>query len=182
MTATRTNIALLLHAASFAAEKHRKQLRKGVDSTPYINHPLEVAERLVRIGGIEDAEVLAAALLHDTIEDTETTAEELAAEFGARVAAIVVELSDDKLLMKDARKAQEIERAPHLSPQAKLIKLADKTCNVRDTLDNPPNWSRQRKLDYLDFAETIIARLGPVHEGLERGFAEILADCRKRLR
>ena len=181
MTRKNSEVSLILSAARFAAEKHRKQLRKGADATPYINHPLEVAERIARIGGVDDAGVLAAALLHDTIEDTETTREELEAAFGASIAGMVAELSDDRALSKDARKRQEIAKAPGLSAGAKLIKLADKTCNVRDTLVNPPDWPLQRKLDYLDFAERIATGLGRVNPALEADFAAILADTRLKL-
>ena len=125
-------VSIILAASAFAAHKHRDQRRKGADASPYINHPIAVANVLANEGGITDDTVLAAALLHDTIEDTDTTVGELQAQFGPDVAAIVVEVTDDKSLPKQDRKRLQIEHAATLSNQAKLVKLADKTCNVRD--------------------------------------------------
>ena len=135
---TSSGIGLILSAAHFSADRHRDQRRKGSRNTPYINHPLEVAERLNRIGGIDDVDVLAAAILHDTIEDTKTTAEELATHFGTSVRDLVLEVTDDKTLRKEVRKQLQIDHSPHLSDGAKLIKLADKICNLRDVSDSPP--------------------------------------------
>jgi GTP diphosphokinase / guanosine-3',5'-bis(diphosphate) 3'-diphosphatase len=136
--------AQLLAAALFSAERHRDQRRKGVRETPYINHPIEVSERIVRIGEVHDIEVLIAAILHDTIEDTETTAEEIERQFGKPVAALVLEVTDDRSLTWMERKRLEIEHASLISPRAKLIKLSDKISNVADTESNPPSaWSRQ---------------------------------------
>jgi guanosine-3',5'-bis(diphosphate) 3'-pyrophosphohydrolase len=175
-------LGLILAAAHFSADKHRDQRRKGSRNTPYINHPLEVAERLNRVGGIEDAVVLAAAVLHDTIEDTETTEAELAGLFGAKVAAIVAEVSDDKNLSKAERKRLEIEHAPHLSAQARLIKLADKTCNVADTLANPPgDWTLQRRRDYLDFARLVADGCRGLNAALDAEFDRTLAEARRKL-
>lgn len=154
MTSTPTSpIFLILKAAHFSADRHRDQRRNGCSrNTPYINHPLEVAERLSR-AGIEDATVLVAAILHDTIEDTETTAAEIAREFGPHVAHIVAELTIDKEPYWTVRKRNEIDGAANLSPKAKLVKLADKTSNVSDTMINPPgDWTLQRRRDYLEFA------------------------------
>src|SRR5690606_35879955 len=125
--------AQLLAAAVFSAERHRDQRRKGVRETPYINHPLEVAERIVRVAGVDDIEVLVAAILHDTIEDTETTAEEIERHFGKAVAALVLEVTDDRSLTWMERKRLEIEHSSLLSARAKLIKLSDKISNVIDT-------------------------------------------------
>ena len=132
------DVGLILKAMLFAAYKHRDQRRKGADASPYINHPIAVANVLANEGGVRDPIVLCAAALHDTIEDTETTAEELTASFGPSVAAIVLEVTDDKSLEKHVRKRLQIEHAPHLSDEAKLVKLADKICNLRDVLASPP--------------------------------------------
>ena len=149
-------MSIVVRAAYFAAEKHKDQRRKDVDATPYINHPLELASILIDEGGIDDAITICAALLHDTIEDTETTAEELRRDFGERVTAIVLEVTDDKSLDPLTRKRLEKEHAPHLSHRAKLVKLADKTANIRDIATMPPiGWTLERKREYFEFAKVI---------------------------
>ena len=127
-------LAVVLRAAAFAAEKHKNQRRKDAEASPYINHPIALANVLATEGGVVDPDVLCAALLHDTIEDTETTAEELRRAFGESVTAIVLEVTDDKSLPKAERKRLQIEHAKHASPQAKLVKLADKICNMESRL------------------------------------------------
>ena len=118
-------VSLILRAAEFAAARHRDQRRKDIEATPYVNHCIAVATILSVEGGIDDPVVIAAALLHDTIEDTQTTRQELETKFGPEVAAIVAEVTDDKTLEKSVRKAKQIEHAAHLSVPAKLVKLAD---------------------------------------------------------
>ena len=165
------NLALLLEALSFAAHKHRDQRRKDRHASPYINHPIALAEVLAGEGGIADAEVLAAALLHDTIEDTATTAAELRVEFGERIAAMVGEVTDDKSLPKAERKRLQIVHAAGLSAGAKLVKLADKICNLRDVADRPPaKWDLQRRQEYFEWAKRVIDGLRGIHPALERAF------------
>ena len=167
-------IALVLKAAQFAAEKHRHQRRKDAHASPYINHPIELAKLLANEGGITDAEVLCAALLHDTIEDTETTAEELRAEFGDAIADIVLEVTDDKTLSKEDRKRLQIEHAPHASHKAKLVKLADKICNLRDVAERPPaKWDRARQREYFDWAKRVIDGVRGAHPRLEAAFDKV---------
>lgn len=162
------DLALILRAAEFAADRHRKQRRKDVGATPYINHPLALASLLANEGGVRDAEVIAAALLHDTVEDTNTTVDELRAAFGSRVASIVEEVSDDPSQWYDERKQRQVDRAPHVSDAAKLVKLADKTCNLRDVVDNPPReWTLARRREYFDWADRVVAGLRGVHPTLE---------------
>jgi len=173
--------AQLLAAALFSAERHRDQRRKGVRETPYINHPIEVAELIVRVGGVHDIEVLVAAVLHDTIEDTETKAEEIERKFGASVVALVLEVTDPPLTQSE-RKRLEIEHAPHLSPRAKLIKLADKICNVADTASNPPaSWSRSRRHDYIDFAEQIAIGCRGNNAALDAEFVRVMERARAQI-
>jgi guanosine-3',5'-bis(diphosphate) 3'-pyrophosphohydrolase len=161
----------LIRAIAFAAEKHRTQRRKDAESSPYINHPIALANVLANEGGIEDPVVLCAALLHDTLEDTETTAAELEALFGDEVTAIVLEVTDDKSLAKQVRKQRQIEHAPQSSPKAKLVKLADKICNLRDIIASPPaEWSAERKQAYFDWAAQVVAGLRGTHPGLEAVF------------
>jgi guanosine-3',5'-bis(diphosphate) 3'-pyrophosphohydrolase len=163
-------IALLLRATAFAADKHRNQRRKDAEASPYINHPVALANLLAQ-AGIGDTTVLAAALLHDTIEDTDATPEELTAAFGGEIAAVVLEVTDDKSLPKAERKRRQVEHAPHLSTPAKLVKLADKICNLRDVSHSPPlDWSLERKREYFDWARQVIDGLRGGHAGLEELF------------
>lgn len=163
----------LLCAISFAATKHRDQRRKDLAASPYINHPIALANVLANEAGIDDERVLVAALLHDTVEDTETTEQELAKEFGQEIAGIVLEVTDDKALPKVERKRLQIEHAGTISRRAKLVKLADKICNLRDLASSPPaDWSLQRKRDYFDWAKAVVDGLRGTHPGLEAIFDE----------
>ena len=147
----------MLAASRFAADRHRHQRRKGEEGSPYIHHCIEVAHTLAEVGGITDPEVLAAALLHDTLEDTETTADELERGFGPRVRRIVQEVSDDRTLTRERRRALQIEHAPGLCQEAKLIKLADKICNIGDVAYAPPlGWSRERRVEYVDWTVRVV--------------------------
>ena len=176
-----TDIGLILQAAHFSADKHRDQRRKGSRNTPYINHPLEVAERINRIGRIEDVTILVAAILHDTIEDTETTAEELAVLFGPAVAKLVSELTVDKEPYWTVRKRNEIDDAPKMSDGAKLIKISDKTSNLADTISNPPGeWTLQRRRDYLEFARLVVDGCRGVNAALDAEFDRVAEEARKR--
>jgi guanosine-3',5'-bis(diphosphate) 3'-pyrophosphohydrolase len=174
-----TDIATLLQAARFAADKHRYQRRKGADATPYINHPIEVADLLANIGGVTDIATLVAGVLHDTVEDTETTPEEVEALFGAEVRTLVAEVTDDKSLPKAKRKRLQIEHAPSLSAHAKEIKIADKISNVLDITQNPPtDWSPKRKREYLKWADQVVAGCRGTNDGLDRWFDEVLRNAR----
>jgi len=173
-----SSAALILRAAAFAAEKHRDQRRKGAEASPYINHPIAVARLLANEGGIGDGAVLAAALLHDTIEDTDTSAAELAKQFGEDIAHIVVEVTDDKARSRAERKQQQIERAAHISDRAKLVKLADKICNLRDMRSSPPaGWSPERRREYFDWAKQVVDGLrNGVNPSLEALFDAAYAE------
>jgi len=174
----RSDIALILKAASFAAEKHRSQRRKDADASPYINHPLALAHLLATDAGIDDPVVLCAALLHDTIEDTETSYDELVAEFGREIADVVVEVTDDKSLPKAERKRLQVAKASSKSAAAKLVKLADKTCNLRDIAGSPPaDWPIERKQQYFDWAREVVVGLRGASPALERAFDQAAA-CR----
>ena len=166
----------IVKAAQFAAEKHKNQRRKDAYASPYINHPLALASVLAVEGGIENPDVICAALLHDTIEDTKTSAEELEAIFGGKVTGIVLEVTDNKNLDKAVRKEEQVRHAPHISAEAKLVKLADKICNLRDILASPPSdWSAERKRAYFEWAARVVAGLRGVHPGLEAVFDGLLA-------
>ena len=169
-------ICVFVKAVAFAADKHRTQRRKDADASPYINHPIALANVLANEGGVTDVVVLSAAVLHDTIEDTNTTAEELTAIFGAKITATVLDVTDDKSLDKHDRKQRQIEHAPHISKEAKLVKLADKICNLRDILASPPaDWSPERKQGYFDWAAKVVAGVRGVHPELEAVFDGLLA-------
>ncbi|MBS0612384.1 MAG: bifunctional (p)ppGpp synthetase/guanosine-3',5'-bis(diphosphate) 3'-pyrophosphohydrolase [Proteobacteria bacterium] len=169
-------MGVLVKAVAFAADKHRTQRRKDADASPYINHPIALANVLANEGGITDVVVLSAAVLHDTIEDTNTTAEELTAIFGPKITATVLDVTDDKALDKHVRKQRQIEHAPHISREAKLVKLADKICNLRDILASPPaDWSPERKQGYFDWAAKVVAGVRGVHPELEAVFDGLLA-------
>jgi GTP diphosphokinase / guanosine-3',5'-bis(diphosphate) 3'-diphosphatase len=173
---------LILHAASFAAHRHRDGRRKGSDAQPYINHPLDVANMLCDIGGIDDAEILAAAILHDTVEDTETTEPEIRERFGDRIAELVLEVTDDKSLPKAERKRLQIEHAPHLSPGAKAIKLADKISNITDVTNHPPaDWDTESRREYIEWGAAVVAGLRGVNEPLEKHFDETILRARATL-
>jgi len=171
----------LLSAASFAAHRHRKQTRKGEDETPYINHLLAVA-KVLEDNGVDDLITLQAALLHDTIEDTETLPDELESDFGAAVRAVVKEVTDDKDLDKAERKQRQIEKAPRLSDRAKIVKLGDLIDNMRDVAFNPPvGWSLERRIEYVDWTEKVICGCRGVHERLEEYYDTELGRARKKL-
>lgn len=164
----------VLRALDFAADKHRDQRRKDLPASPYINHPIELADVLCNEGGVRDVVVLCAAILHDTIEDTETTHAELMQRFGAEIADVVVEVTDDQSLPKAERKRLQIEHASFASDRAKLVKLADKICNLRDMLSRPPaGWDLERRREYFDWARAVIDMLRGIHPGLEKLFDEV---------
>ena len=165
---------LILRAVAFAAHKHRDQRRKDKDASPYINHPIQLATVLWEEGGVRDPEVIAAALLHDTLEDTETTWQELRGVFGEEIADVVLEVTDTKWIKKALRKRLQVARAAHSSDNAKLVKLADKICNLRDIGAHPPaGWSLQRKQQYFDWAKEVVDQLRGTHPELERRFDEV---------
>lgn len=182
MSAPGSGLLPLFDALAFSADKHRLQRRKGAAASPYINHPIEVARVLAREGGVRDIEVLIAAVLHDTIEDTATTAEEVAERFGTDIATLVLEVTDEKALSSAERKRLQVERAPSLSPGAKLVRLADKVCNVRDLVTDPPNgWSMERRRDYLDWTERVIQGVRGASAALEQAYDQALRDARAAL-
>ena len=169
-------------ALQFASHKHRRQRRKDSDATPYINHPIEVADLLCRVGDVTDLAILQAAILHDTLEDTETTPQELEEQFGQGVRLLVQEVTDDKSLPKQERKRLQIEHAHGLSAAAKQIKMADKICNLVDiTPAQPVDWPMQRKRDYLDWAESVVAGCRGCNQQIEQHFDAVLKEKRQTL-
>ncbi len=172
-------LAQFIEAVAFAAEKHTHQRRKNADASPYINHPIALANVLANEGGIVNIDVLCAAVLHDTLEDTDTTEAELKKVFGPRIAAIVMEVTDDKSLPREVRKQKQIENAPRSSHEAKLVKLADKICNLRDMLDAPPaGWPVARRVEYVDWAAQVIAGARGTNTKLEKIFDALVEQGR----
>jgi GTP diphosphokinase / guanosine-3',5'-bis(diphosphate) 3'-diphosphatase len=167
---------LVLKALAFAAHKHRHQRRKDIKESAYIGHPIALAEVLWNEGKVRDAVTLAAALLHDTVEDTETTLRELRGQFGDEIAATVEELTDVKWLGKRSRKLLQVARAGRAGRRARLVKLADKICNLRDVIAQPPaGWSRDRKREYFDWARKVVDQVRGTHPVLERRFDAVYA-------
>jgi guanosine-3',5'-bis(diphosphate) 3'-pyrophosphohydrolase len=170
-TSALSSSGLILRAVAFAERKHRGQPRRDKDKSPYIHHPIAAANILANEGGVEDPVVLAAALLHDTIEDTSATPQELIELFGDEVAAIVLEVTDDKALDKAERKRLQIAHAAGKSHKAKLVKLADKTANLRDMVDIPPaDWNLERRREYFDWAKQVIDEIRGTNGRLEAAF------------
>ncbi|XP_044270252.1 guanosine-3',5'-bis(diphosphate) 3'-pyrophosphohydrolase MESH1 [Tribolium madens] len=170
-----TNIAEdLIKCVNFAAEKQKDQRRKNPEKTPYINHPIGVAYILTNEAKITDLEVLQAALLHDTVEDTATTFEEIEEVFGKRVRGIVEEVTDDKSLPKEERKRLQIEHAKGSSYEAKLVKLADKLYNLRDLeIATPEGWSEGRVREYFVWSSKVVAGLRGTNAPLEHSLDQI---------
>ena len=167
-------LSLIVKALAFSARKHRDQRRKDVEETPYVNHPICLMDILVNEAQVSDTETLVTALLHDTIEDTDTSFEEIESEFGLVIAGLVMEVTDDKSLSKLERKAFQISHAPDLSQKAKLVKLADKIANLRDIERSPPvGWEVSRRQAYFDWAKDVIDGLRGAHQRLEGLFDEI---------
>ena len=176
------NVSLLLKALHYAADMHRYQKRKDEDESPYINHPIYVAQILADIGGADDLEVLSAAILHDTVEDTEASLHDNEQAFGLRIARIVEEVTDDKLLDKQVRKQAQIDHAAHISREGALVKVADKIANVRDIGANPPkDWDTKRRREYLDWAAQVVAGCQPDNQALVDYFNESLCHAREAL-
>ncbi len=166
----------IIDAILFAAESHAGQLRKdGI--TPYVNHPLEVMHLLVHTGEINDHEILIAAVLHDVVEDTSVTAQEITERFGENISKIVLELTDDKSLTKDERKKQQLYSADQLSDSAKLVRISDKICNVYDILYAPPgDWGIERRKDYLVWANAVVGKIRGANKNLETRFDELIIE------
>ncbi|KAL6264620.1 hypothetical protein P5V15_004722 [Pogonomyrmex californicus] len=171
-------LSQVIKCANFAAEKHRNQRRKDVDGTPYINHPLGVANILIQEGMVFEPVVILAALLHDTVEDTDTTFLEIEKEFGCKVAQVVREMTDDKTLSKDERKRLQIEHAPNISREGKLVKLADKLHNLRDLKRSiPVGWTSERVQEYFKWAKDVVNGCRQINSNLEKELDILFASC-----
>lgn len=177
------SILTLAEAYHFAAAKHVSQRRKGIAAEPYVNHLTEVADLVARATEGRDVAVVVAAVLHDTVEDTDTGFEEIATMFGASVAALVAEVTDDRTLPKADRKQAQVEHAAHASAGAKIIKLADKTSNLRAMASSPPKgWAAERRAEYLDWARQVVAGCRGASPWLEFQFDAAATDLEQRER
>jgi guanosine-3',5'-bis(diphosphate) 3'-pyrophosphohydrolase len=177
-----SGLRLVSEAAELAARRHSGMQRKGRGSEPYINHLAEVASLLSRASDGADAELVAAGWLHDTIEDTGISRDELAGLFGEGVAGLVAEVSDDKTLAKDERRRRQIAEAPKKSASAKLIKIADKISNVRARIRPQPSADQRDELiDYTDWAEKVVQGCRGVSATLERIFDDTVQSARSTL-
>jgi guanosine-3',5'-bis(diphosphate) 3'-pyrophosphohydrolase len=173
------DVVALLRALEYAADRHRDQRRKDAGQTPYVNHLISVASLIAGVGGVGDPTVLQAAVLHDSVEDVGVTGAELAERFGADIAGLVAEVTDNTSLPREERKRLQVERAHRLSPRAKVIKLADKIANVTDIIEHPPaGWSRRRCCEYFDWSAAVVAGCRGANARLERRFDEVLARGR----
>lgn len=164
---------MLGRALAFAADRHNGQFRKGIVAIPYIMHPMEVERLLRMVGNIDDPDILAAAYLHDVIEDCGVNEAELAEMFNARVAGIVAEVSNDPALDGPAAKAAMIVKAPNMSREARLVKLADRIANMADILESPPEWNRMRKIAYFNHGAELAAGLRGINPALDAEFYRV---------
>lgn len=172
----------LAEAYHFAAVRHVKQRRKGEAAEPYMNHLTEVAELVAQATDGTEPELIIAGVLHDTVEDTETDLEELVDRFGVRVASLVAEVTDDKSLTKQKRKELQIEHAAHASLGAKVIKLADKTANLRTLAASPPkDWDNARKREYLAWARRVVEGCRSANDRLAVQFDAAAAALEARI-
>lgn len=169
-------------ALEFAARCHRLQRRKDADASPYINHLISVASTLATVGGVQEPKILISALLHDTLEDTTATPEQLEALFGRPVRMVVEELTDDTSLPSERRKAAQVERSTRLSMEARLIKLADKLCNVRDLSHAPPmTWSDERKRRYVAWADSVVGHCRGLNSALEEEYDRVREEALRQI-
>jgi guanosine-3',5'-bis(diphosphate) 3'-pyrophosphohydrolase len=172
----------LLRAFAFAAEKHRNHRRKDVNASPYINHLISAARILAEEGQVTDMDLIVAAILHDTIEDTETTYAELEAQFGTLVAEIVREVTDDTTLRKAARKQLQEQRAPNASSRAKQLMIADKISNILDIIHHPPSgWSLERRQEYIVWAGRVVAGCRDVNWRLDHAYDQTVSHALRHL-
>jgi len=173
----------ILNVVALAAERHKNQTRKGISAVPYINHPVAVAKLLSDFGEI-DKDLLCAAILHDVIEDTTKNKQEvkelsdiILEQFGEDVLLYVLEVSDNKSLPVDERKRLQVEHTPNISDCAKKLKIADKICNILDIKNDPPkDWSKERKLAYLDWAKQVVQGAKGLNKKLDNYFDQIYQE------
>ncbi|MCK1757834.1 HD domain-containing protein [Bradyrhizobium sp. 137] len=172
-------VRLVSEAAEFAARRHNGMARKGRGNEPYINHLAEVANLLATATDGADAELVAAGWLHDSIEDTDTTREELAQRFSERVAALVAECTDDRSLPKAERRRRQVMDAPKKSVGAKLIKIADKISNTGARIQTDLSVEERDELvDYVEWATQVVAGCRGGNAWLDEKFDDAVKAAR----
>jgi GTP diphosphokinase / guanosine-3',5'-bis(diphosphate) 3'-diphosphatase len=176
------NLEFIFSALEFAASKHQFQKRKGTMGIPYINHLIEVAALLTKQIDNPTADLLIAAILHDVIEDTNAKKDDIQNRFGKKVLGIVLEVTDDMNLPSFKRKVLQIQHAKDLSYEARCIKIADKTCNIRDILFTRIKWSRKRKIKYIQWAINVVNEIRGTHPGLIAEFDRIIKQSEEMLK
>ncbi len=170
-----SDVEKILKGVEFAADKHRLQTRKNKEKTPYIAHPIGVAENLMKTGNVRDASMIIGALLHDTLEDTQTTFSEIEKAFGKDVANYVKELSCDKGLTHSEKNRRQVIEASHKSAGAAQIKLADKLANLSELTHNPPSsWTQERVDQYYEWAQSVIDRLPAANPALKKAVDDLV--------
>ncbi len=175
------SLEIFLKAVAYATEKHRAQRRKDAAATPYINHPVQVADLMWRMG-VRDVPALCAAILHDTIEDTDATEKEIMELFGQEICNLVLEVTDDKNLSTAELKRWQVQHAPNLTLRAKWIRVADKICNVRDIGISPPvRWDTTTIKGYFNWTENVVKGCRGCHAEMEKQYNEVLEISRKKL-
>lgn len=172
----------IFNALEYAAYKHRHQKRKGAFGIPYINHPIEVANFLIKYCKNPSSELIIAAILHDTLEDTTAKPQDLEIQFGSKVLKIVLELTDDMKLSSVKRKRLQVEKAQTLSLEARAIKIADKSCNIDDILTTRIGWAINRKISYVQWAIEVISQIGDSHPELYVEFNAIVMKAEEILK
>src|SRR4051794_26522257 len=178
----RDHVALVTRAADFAARRHCGQTRKGAAAEPYINHLAEVASLLATTAEEPDAYLVAAGWLHDTLEDTATEREELEHLFNKLVSDVVAEVTDDKSLPKAERKRLQVLHTPRKSELARLLKLADKTSNLRSLAASPPaDWDVERRLAYIEWAEQVVVSCKGLRPALDAAFEAAVVSARQAI-
>ena len=176
-----SDLVHLARAADYAARQHLAQRRKGERAEPYINHLTEVAALLAEATDGDDVVLVMGGLLHDTLEDTDSTYEDLVQRFGPEVAALVAEVTDDKSLKKEERKRLQVEKAAGKSERARMLKIADKTSNLRSLIESPPKgWTDDRLRDYVVWAEQVVRSCRGLNARLEAAFDAAHATASKR--
>ncbi len=168
---------IVLDAVAFSAEKHKLQVKSNAKKTPYIIHPIEVADLALKVGQVYDKDVLVAALLHDVLDGTTATEKEISDHYGKTVASYVQEMTSPKDLSLKEQKKEQIKAAFHQTPNVAIIKLSDKLSNLGTLAKNPPsNWSRDRIDQYFQWAQSVIENLPESNQPLKKQVKQVISD------
>lgn len=170
-------IDLILAAIEFATDKHKDQVRKNKDKSPYITHPLLVTLYLVEDGKVRDSQLITAALLHDTVSDSVATSDEIQKKFGKQVALYVGEMTEDKGAPRAERKRRQVIAAAHQSLGAAQIRMADQLCNLKELRTTPPeDWNRTRIDEYYHWSQSVLDRLPTANPELKKATSHVIEE------